>query len=132
MEQDVDFRKDPLDTEVVKQWREDGIVCQYVIFTVGTFKGAKARCAAFYSFPEDMQSGPAFVWAHGGGQRADRERGMYFAKQGYASIDINWGGREMVEGYRTEYGLGQRGSQPRTAVLSGRVAREHEIEPAAG
>ena len=26
------------------------------------------------------------------GQRADRERGTYFAKQGFASIDINWGG----------------------------------------
>lgn len=95
---DVDFRKDSLDTEVIKEWREDGVVCRYVIFKVGTFKGADARVAAFYTFPEGMKKGHAFVWAHGGGQRADRERGTYFAKQGFASIDINWGGREMVEG----------------------------------
>ena len=69
-----------------------------MIFKVGTFKGADARCAAFYTFPEGLQKGPAFVWAHGGGQRAENVRGKYFASQGYASIDFNWGGREMVEG----------------------------------
>jgi len=104
--QDVDFRRDALDAEIVKEWREDGIVCRYVLFTVGTFKGAKSRCAAFYTFPEGLKKGPAFVWAHGGGQRAERERGSYFARQGYATIDINWGGREMVEGIKvnTDWG----------------------------
>ena len=103
---DVDARKDPLETEVVKEWREDGIVCRYVIFKVGTFKGADSRIAAFYTFPEGMRKGPAFVWAHGGGQRAERERGAYFAKHGYATIDINWGGREIVEGIKanTDWG----------------------------
>ena len=57
-------------TEVIKEWREDGIVCRYVIYTIGTFKGAMSRCAAFYTFPEVMKQGPAFVWAHGGGQNA--------------------------------------------------------------
>jgi dienelactone hydrolase len=95
---DFDARKDALETKVVKEWREDGAVCRYVIFKVGTFKGADSRIAAFYSFPERAKKAPAFVWAHGGGQRADRERGLYFAKQGYATVDINWGGREMVEG----------------------------------
>jgi hypothetical protein len=38
------------------------------------------------------------VWAHGGGQRADRHRGEYFARQGYASIDINWLGRPLEDG----------------------------------
>ncbi len=95
---DVDFTKDPLDTEIIKEWTEDGVACRYVIFTVGTFKGAESRIAAFYTFPEGAENGAAFVWAHGGGQRADRERGKYFAKHGYATVDINWGGREMVEG----------------------------------
>lgn len=105
--QDVDFRKDSLDVEVIKEWREEGIVCRYVIFKVGTFKDADARCAAFYTFPEGMKKGPAFVWVHGGGQRADRERGTYFAKQGFATIDINWGGREIVEGIKPNTGWGK-------------------------
>lgn len=89
----VDPRKDTLDTEVVKEWNEDGTVCRYVIFTVGTFKGEPARIAALYTFPEGAENAPAFVWAHGGGQRAELERGLYFAKHGYAVVDINWGGR---------------------------------------
>ena len=103
---DVDARKDALETKVVKEWREDGVVCRYVIFKVGTFKGADSRIAAFYSFPEGAMKVPAFVWAHGGGQRAERERGAYFAKQGYATVDINWGGRPMVEGIKenTDWG----------------------------
>ena len=104
--QDVDARKDALETKVVKEWREDGVVCRYVIFKVGSFKGADSRIAAFYCFPEGAKKVPAFVYAHGGGQRADRERGLYFAKQGYATVDINWGGREMVEGIKenTDWG----------------------------
>jgi dienelactone hydrolase len=103
---DVDARKDALETKVVKEWRGNGMVCRYVIFKVGTFKGADSRIAAFYTFPEGAKKAPAFVWAHGGGQRADRERGLYFAKQGYATVDINWGGREMVEGIKenTDWG----------------------------
>ncbi len=103
---DVDPRQDTLETEIVKEWREDGVVCRYVIFKIGTFKGADARLAALYTFPEGLTRGPAFVWAHGGGQRAERERGAYFAKHGYATVDINWGGREIVEGIKpnTDWG----------------------------
>jgi hypothetical protein len=90
---DVDARKDPLETEVVKESKADGVVCRYVIFKVGTFKGADSRIAAFYTFPEGTKKSPAFAWAHSGGQRAEQERGTYFAKQGYATVDINWGGR---------------------------------------
>lgn len=103
---DVDARKDPLETEIIKEWKEDGIVTRYVIFKVGTFKGADSRIAALYTFPEGMKRGPAFVWCHGGGQRAEREHGTYFAKHGYATLDINWGGREIVEGIKlnTDWG----------------------------
>ena len=44
---DVDARKDALETKVLKEWRENGVVCRYVIFKVGTFKGADSRIAAF-------------------------------------------------------------------------------------
>ncbi len=94
----IDFRKDALETEIVQESIEDGVVSRYVIFTVGTFKGEKSRIAAFYTFPEGAKNAPAFVWAHGGGQRAERDRGVYFAKHGFATVDINWGGREIVEG----------------------------------
>lgn len=96
--QDLDARKDALETEVVKEWIEEGVVCRYVIFKVGTFKGADSRIAAFYTFPQGVKSAPAVVWAHGGGQRAELQHGKYFARHGYAMVDINWGGREIVEG----------------------------------
>ena len=135
---DVDFRKDPLDVEVVKEWREDGVVCRYVLFKVGIFKGEVSRCAAFYTFPEGMKKGPAFVWAHGGGQRAERVRGTYFAKQGFASIDINWGGREMVKGIEanTEWGNVDPSQGPRfypgalrKSVKLNLLPDEHTIDP---
>jgi len=95
---DYDARKEPLDIEVVKEWQADGVVSRYVLFTVGTFKGSRARIAAYYSFPVNGKKNAAFVWSHGGGQRAERGRGVYFAKQGYATVDINWLGRPLEEG----------------------------------
>lgn len=92
-----DPTKEALDVEVVKQWEEDGVVVRYVRFTVGTFKGEPSRIAAYYTFPKGMKKGPAFVWCHGGGQRAEKERGLYFAKRGYAVVDINWNGRSMQD-----------------------------------
>jgi cephalosporin-C deacetylase-like acetyl esterase len=95
---DYDARKEPLDIEVVKEWQADGVVSRYVLFTVGTFKGSQARIAAYYSFPANGKKNAAFIWSHGGGQRAERGRGVYFASQGYATVDINWLGRPLEEG----------------------------------
>ena len=71
------------------------MIYRLVSFKVGTFKGAGARIAAYYCFPENGKKNPAFVWSHGGGQRADRRRGHYYASQGFATIDINWLGRPL-------------------------------------
>ena len=95
---DYDARREPLEIKVVKEWKEDGVVTRYVTFKVGTFKGADARIAAYYSFPAGGSKSAAFVWSHGGGQRAVRERGIYFAKQGFATVDINWLGRPLEDG----------------------------------
>ena len=92
---DYDARKEPLDVQVVKEWKADGVVTRYVTFKVGTFKGAESRIAAYYSFPGNGEKNAAFVWSHGGGQRADKSRGIYFARQGFATVDINWLGRPM-------------------------------------
>jgi len=87
---------EPIEKEVIKTYTdEEGVITEYVLFTVATVKGVKSRIAAFYSYPENGSDLPAFVWAHGGGQRADRARGVHFAKQGYATIDINWNGSEI-------------------------------------
>ena len=96
--EDYDPRHEPLNIEVVQEWENDGVVTRYVTFTVGTFKGKESRIAGYYCLPAGKAKLPAFVWAHGGGQRADRRRGEYFARQGYASIDINWLGRPLEDG----------------------------------
>ena len=93
-----DARVEPLDIKIVKEWKAEGVITRYVTFKVGTFKGADARMAAYYSFPDNGNKNAAFVWSHGGGQRAERGRGIYFAKQGFATVDINWLGRPMEEG----------------------------------
>lgn len=93
--QDYDARKEPLNVQIIKEWKTEGVVTQYLTFTVGTFKGSESRIAAYYSYPDNGQRNAAFVWSHGGGQRAERGRGVYFAKQGFATIDINWLGRPM-------------------------------------
>ena len=95
--QDYDARKESLDIQVIKEWKAEGVVTQYLTFTVGTFKGTEARIAAYYSYPDNGKRNAAFVWSHGGGQRAERGRGVYFAKQGFATVDINWLGRPMEE-----------------------------------
>jgi hypothetical protein len=94
---DFDLRQEPLDAKVVHQWEEAGAVFQYVTFHVGTFKGAKARMAAFYAFPKDGKKLPALLHLHGGGQRASVQEVAFYAGRGCACLSLNWGGREMEE-----------------------------------
>ena len=93
--QDYDARREPLEVQIIKEWKTDDVITRYVTFKVGTFKGSDARLAAYFSFPNHPQKHAAFVWSHGGGQRAQKERGIYFAKQGFATLDINWLGRPL-------------------------------------
>ena len=95
---DYDARKESLDTEVIKTWKEEGVVINYVLFNVCTVKGVTSKIAAYYTYPEGMKKGPAFVRCHGGGGKPQRDLGVYFAKQGYATVDINWGGSAFEEG----------------------------------
>jgi dienelactone hydrolase len=92
---DFDPRKDPLDTEVVREWEKDGIVYRSLTFHVGTFKGKPARMAAFFGFPKGAKKLPGLLHLHGGGQRAFLNEVEFYAKRGYACLSINWGGREM-------------------------------------
>ena len=90
-----DPRAEPLETQVVREWKEGGATYRYVVFTTGTFKGRKARMAAFYAFPKSDRKLPAILHAHGGGQRASVESVKYAADNGYAGLSLNWGGNEM-------------------------------------
>ncbi len=92
---DFDPRNAPLDLQVVREWEEDGIRIRYVTYHIGTFKGTKARMAAFYAFPQSDIKLPALMHMHGGGQRAFLDEVMFYAKRGYACLSVNWGGREM-------------------------------------
>ncbi len=92
---DYDPRTEPLNIEVVREWKEDGITLRYVVYSIGTFKGRPARMAAFHGFPTGGENLPAVMHMHGGGQRAFLNVVKRYAKRGYAVLSVNWGGRPM-------------------------------------
>lgn len=93
---DFDPRKDPLETEVIRELKEDGAVIRHVRFLVGTFKGKPARMTAIYGFPEAAKDKneklPAVMHIHGGGQRAFLHEVKLLVSRGYAALSVNWGG----------------------------------------
>lgn len=96
---DFDPRKDPLETEVIREFKEDGAVIRHVRFLVGTFKGKPARMTAIYGFPESASGKtgmseklPAVMHIHGGGQRAFLHEVKFLVGRGYAALSVNWGG----------------------------------------
>ena len=92
---DYDARGEPLEVEVVRQWQEDGGRYRLLLYTAGTFKGARARVAAYYGFPKGGKKLPAILHLHGGGQRANLEYAKYWVSLGYAAMSINWGGNTL-------------------------------------
>ena len=66
----------------MREWEEEGGVYRYVVYTIGTFKGVKARMAAFYGFPKDGRGLPAVMHMHGGGQRAMLHVVRYYVVRG--------------------------------------------------
>lgn len=93
---DFDPRKDALETEVIREFKEDGAVFRHVRFVVGTFKGKTARMTAIYGFPEGAKEKseklPAVMHIHGGGQRAFLSEVKLLVSRGYAGLSVNWGG----------------------------------------
>jgi dienelactone hydrolase len=128
---DYDARMEPLDVQVVKEWKAENVVTRYLVFKIGTFKGADARIAAYYSFPANGKRNAAFVWSHGGGQRAERGRGIYFAKQGFATVDINWLGRPMEPGIdvNTDWGKVDPTQGPRFYSKALRKGWKRNLQP---
>jgi hypothetical protein len=88
-----DPRLDPLETEVIREWKENGGIYRHVRFLVGNFKGQPARMAAIYGFPENAEGKlPAVMHIHGGGQRASLSEVKLLVARGYAALSVNWGG----------------------------------------
>ena len=85
----------PLEVEVLKEWEQDAIVCRIVRYQVGVFKDSPSRVAAFYAFPKGGTNLPALIQLHGGGQSASLNSVVTYAKRGYASVSLNWGGNAM-------------------------------------
>lgn len=94
-----DPRAEPLDTEVLKEWEEDGVVMKVLRYRVGIFKGQKSMMAAVYGYPKGANKLPGLVQIHGGGQYADYKAVLTNAKRGYATISIAWAGRLTAPDY---------------------------------
>ena len=97
-----DPRIEPLDIKVTREWDESyegkKIRIQMLTFTVGTFKNEVSRISAYYGYPKDINDTvPGLVQIHGGGQRADKNIVVVDAANGYASLSLNWGGRELED-----------------------------------
>lgn len=90
-----DPRREPLETDVIREFREDGAVIRHVRFLVGTFKDQPARMTAIYGFPEHrdgVRNLPAVMHIHGGGQRGSLSEVKLLVSRGYAALSVNWGG----------------------------------------
>jgi pimeloyl-ACP methyl ester carboxylesterase len=104
-----DPRQEPLDVQIIKEWKQDGVVLQVVLYRIGVFKGQKSMMAAIYGFPEGATNLPGLVQIHGGGQSANINAVVTNAKRGYACISINWAGNPLggvsdYQGPNTDWG----------------------------
>ena len=108
-----DPRAEPLETEIIREWEEDGVVLRIVRFRIGRFKGQTSRLAGIYGFPKLHKDGqskdagnrshrklPGLLQIHGGGQYADSRACVMNAKRGYATLSIAWAGRISAPNYR--------------------------------
>jgi hypothetical protein len=100
MWQGFDPRAEPLETEILKEWTQDGVALKILRYRIGVFKGKKAWMAGVYGFPEGENQLPGLLQIHGGGQYADYKAPLTNAKRGYATLSIAWAGRISAPEYR--------------------------------
>lgn len=100
MWQGFDPRAEPLETEILKEWSQDGVALKILRYRIGVFKGEKAWMAGVYGFPEGANQLPGLLQIHGGGQYADYKAPLTNAKRGYATLSIAWAGRISAPEYR--------------------------------
>ena len=95
-----DPRLEPLETEILKEWEQDGVTLQVLRYRIGLFKGKKSWMAAVYGYPKGAKGLPGLLQIHGGGQYADYKAPLTNAKRGYATLSIAWAGRISAPQYR--------------------------------
>jgi dienelactone hydrolase len=88
-----DPRAEPLEVEVLREWKEHGANWREFYFTGETFEGEKVRVYAMYSAPEGAQNLPGMLHIHGGGQTVNPAWNKLWNERGYAAMTYNWGGR---------------------------------------
>lgn len=90
---DFDPRQEPLNVEVIREWKDGVGAFRHVRFLVGHFKGQPARMTAIYGFPHRVaEKVPAVMHIHGGGQRGSFCEVAMLVARGYAALSVNWGG----------------------------------------
>jgi len=93
---------DPLNTEWLTNWVDNGISIWQVRYGLGDWVGtrtnASPKIAAFYAYPVGGTNLPGLVQIHGGGQRGMWQMAKLWAEQGYAAISINWGALPLLDG----------------------------------
>jgi len=122
----VDPNTEPLESEICKEWEEDGVILRAVRYCVGTFKGQNSWMAGYYGFPKGGKNLPGIVQIHGGGGYGKKEPCIQNAKRGYATISLSWRGDER---YLKEGDLPE-SAQTDWGAVEGRQVRESRgIEP---
>jgi dienelactone hydrolase len=89
---DFDPESLPLEAEVAQEWKLGDYTVRKIYYASEIFDGFKVRVAAYFGFPGTPDKAPAILHIHGGGQTATREYVEYWAKRGYATLSIDWGG----------------------------------------
>ncbi|MDF1812764.1 MAG: hypothetical protein P1V20_11140, partial [Verrucomicrobiales bacterium] len=109
----VDPSAEPLDIELIKEWKDGGVILRAVRYRIGIFKGRKSWMGALYGFPEGGKDLPAIVQIHGGGGMANHAFCVDNAKRGYATISLSWRGDprylkayDLPEAAQTDWGGG--------------------------
>ena len=97
---DFDPRSEPLETDVLHQWEEEGVILRVLRYRIGVFKGQKSWMAGVYGYPKGGKNLPGLLQIHGGGQYADYKAPLTNAKRGYATLSIAWAGRISAPRYR--------------------------------
>ena len=99
----IDPQAEPLETEIVKEWEQAGVVLRVVRFRIGIFKGKKSVLAGVYGFPKNTAGKlPGLLQIHGGGQYADQRAVIANARRGYATLSIAWAGRINAKDYKVD------------------------------
>lgn len=89
---DYDPSKDPLNEEIIREWKEAGIQFKEIWFDGDESQGERTRIYGIYAAPVNGENLPGILHIHGGGQTANQDWCKYWAGRGYAILSINWGG----------------------------------------